>query len=34
MPAVNWFGATLVVLLLCGIAIATPFMLGMIGAPL
>ena len=34
MHTINWFVATLVVLLLCGIAIVTPFMLGMAGAPL
>jgi hypothetical protein len=29
MPVINWFVATLIVLLLCGLAIATPFLLGM-----
>ena len=31
MPALNWFFATLVVLLLCGLAIALPFVLGTAG---
>lgn len=29
MPAIDWFFATIVVLGLCAIAIATPFLLGM-----
>lgn len=33
MPALNWFFATTLVLLLCGIAITMPFVLGLIGAP-
>jgi hypothetical protein len=32
MPAINWVIATLIVLFLCGLAIATPFLLGMAGA--
>jgi hypothetical protein len=32
MPALNWFYATTAVLLLCGIAIVTPFLLGMVSA--
>ena len=32
MPALNWFVATLIVLLLCGLAIAAPLMLGMVAA--
>jgi hypothetical protein len=29
MPAMNWFLATTLVMLLCGIAIVLPFVLGM-----
>ena len=32
MPVINWLVATLIVLFLCGLAIATPFLLGMAGA--
>jgi hypothetical protein len=32
MPALNWFVATLIVLLLCGLAIAAPLVLGMVAA--
>jgi hypothetical protein len=31
MPALNWFFATTLVLLLCGIAITAPFLLRLIG---
>ena len=33
MPTVNWLFATLLVLTLCAIAIATPFLLGMGQSP-
>jgi hypothetical protein len=32
MPAINWFLATMLVLLACGLAIAAPFLLGLWGA--
>lgn len=32
MPVVNWFLATLVVMVLCTIAIAAPFLVGLLGA--
>ncbi len=32
MPEINWFLATTLVLLLCGIAIVLPFLLGLAAA--
>lgn len=32
MPAINWLMATVLMLFLCGFAIATPFVLGMFGS--
>ena len=32
MPSINWFAATLLVLSLCGIAIAAPFVVGLVGS--
>lgn len=30
MPTINWLFATLVVFLLCGLAVVAPFLLGMV----
>jgi hypothetical protein len=34
MPALNWFVATSIFMLLCGLAIAAPFLLRLWGVPL